>query len=132
MRSLQSPSLPSNNSFKPTPCRGVGRVLCATLARTRRPATGRLNSGVRPQTNNCQVLYEENHAHHLALSHYASGYSPSQHNRHGSAVSVLVLARIVDWHRVCRALRTCGMVLHAYIFGAPHYLGSHIGAENSL
>jgi hypothetical protein len=37
-----------NNSFKPTPCRGVSRVLCATLARVRRPATGRLNSGVRP------------------------------------------------------------------------------------
>ena len=37
-----------NNSFKPTPCRGVSRVLCATLARTCRPATGRLNSGVRP------------------------------------------------------------------------------------
>ena len=35
-----------NNSFKPTPCRGVGHVLYATLARTRRPATGRLNSGV--------------------------------------------------------------------------------------
>ncbi|MEQ1767688.1 MAG: hypothetical protein ABL859_09705 [Methylotenera sp.] len=35
-----------NNSFKPTPCRGVGHVLCATLARVRRPATGRLNSGV--------------------------------------------------------------------------------------
>lgn len=34
-----------NNSFKPTPCRGVGRVN-ATLARVRRPATGRLNSGV--------------------------------------------------------------------------------------
>ena len=40
---------PPNNSFKPTPCRGVGRVLCATLARSRRPATGRLNSGVRRQ-----------------------------------------------------------------------------------
>ena len=40
---------PPNNSFKPTPCRGVGRVLYATLARTRRPATGRLNSGVRRQ-----------------------------------------------------------------------------------
>ena len=40
---------PPNNSFKPTPCRGVGRVLCATLARIRRPATGRLNSGVRRQ-----------------------------------------------------------------------------------
>ena len=36
-----------NNSFKPTPCRGVGHVLCATLARVRRPVTGRLNSGVR-------------------------------------------------------------------------------------
>ena len=40
---------PPNNSFKPTPCRGVSRVLCATLARVRRPATGRLNSGVRRQ-----------------------------------------------------------------------------------
>ena len=39
---------PPNNSFKPTPCRGVGYVLYATLARIRRPATGRLNSGVRP------------------------------------------------------------------------------------
>ena len=37
---------PPNNSFKPTPCRGVGRVLYATLAHVRRPATGRLNSGV--------------------------------------------------------------------------------------
>ena len=35
-----------NSSSKPTPCRGVGCVLCATLARIRRPATGRLNSGV--------------------------------------------------------------------------------------
>jgi hypothetical protein len=40
---------PPNNSFKPTPCRGVGHVLYATLARVRRPATGRLNSGVRRQ-----------------------------------------------------------------------------------
>ena len=39
---------PPNNSFKPTPCRGTGRVLCATLAHVRRPATGRLNSSVRP------------------------------------------------------------------------------------
>ena len=104
----------------------------ATLAPVRRPATGRLNSGVRPQTNNCQVLYEENHAHHLALSHCASRDSPSQHNRHGSPVSVLVLARIVVWHRVCRTLRTCGLVLLVYICGAAHYLGSHIDAENSL
>ena len=37
-----------NKSFKPTPCRGVGHVLYATLAHVRRPATGRLNSGVRP------------------------------------------------------------------------------------
>ncbi len=40
---------PPNNSFKPTPCRGIGHVLCATLAHVRRPATGRLNSGVRRQ-----------------------------------------------------------------------------------
>ena len=40
---------PPNNSFKPTPCRGIGRVLCATLAHVRRPATGRLNSSVRRQ-----------------------------------------------------------------------------------
>ena len=38
---------PPNNSFKPTPCRGVGCMLYATLARIRRPAKGRLNSGVR-------------------------------------------------------------------------------------
>ena len=36
-----------NSSSKPTPCRGVGHVLYATLARVRRPAKGRLNSGVR-------------------------------------------------------------------------------------
>ena len=42
-------SVPPNKSFKPTPCRGVSHVLCATLARVRRPATGRLNSGVRRQ-----------------------------------------------------------------------------------
>ena len=42
---------PPNNSFKPTPCRGVSRVLYATLAHVRRPATGRLNSGVRRQKN---------------------------------------------------------------------------------
>ena len=42
---------PPNNSFKPTPCRGVGHVLYATLAHVRRPATGRLNSGVRPYWN---------------------------------------------------------------------------------
>ena len=40
--------MPANNSFKPTPCRGASRVLYATQARVRRPATGRLNSGVRP------------------------------------------------------------------------------------
>jgi hypothetical protein len=41
---------PPNNSFKPTPHRGVSSVLCATLARCRRPAVGRLNSGVRRHT----------------------------------------------------------------------------------
>ena len=41
---------PPNNSFKPTPHRGVNSVLYATLARCRRPAVGRLNSGVRHQT----------------------------------------------------------------------------------
>ena len=47
-----------NNSFKPTPCRCIGHVLCATLARVRRPATGRLNSGVRRhKTHWCN--YEE-------------------------------------------------------------------------
>jgi hypothetical protein len=40
---------PPNNSFKPTPHRGVNSVLCATLARCRRPAVGRLNSSVRRQ-----------------------------------------------------------------------------------
>ena len=37
---------PPNNSFKPTPCRGVGHVLCATLARVRRPATGGLTQAL--------------------------------------------------------------------------------------
>ena len=46
---------PPNNSFKPTPCRGVGRVLCATLAHVRRPATGRLNSSVRPHWRELRV-----------------------------------------------------------------------------
>ena len=46
---------PPNNSFKPTPCRGVGCVLYATLARIRRPATGRLNSGVRRQKSILQL-----------------------------------------------------------------------------
>ena len=45
---------PPNNSFKPTPCRGVGHVLYATLAHVRRPATGRLNSGVRRQLERSQ------------------------------------------------------------------------------
>jgi hypothetical protein len=45
--SLTGRNLAPNNSFKPTPCRGVGHVLYATLAHVRRPATGRLNSGVR-------------------------------------------------------------------------------------
>jgi hypothetical protein len=47
--SVSPASGPPNKSFKPTPCRGIGHVLCATLARVRRPATGRLNSGVRRQ-----------------------------------------------------------------------------------
>jgi hypothetical protein len=42
---------PPNNSFKPTPHRGVNSVLCATLARCRRPAVGRLNSSVRLYAN---------------------------------------------------------------------------------
>ena len=46
---------PPNNSFKPTPCRGVGRVLYATLAHVRRPVTGRLNSGVRRQKSVLQM-----------------------------------------------------------------------------
>ena len=44
-----------NSSSKPTPCRGVGCVLYATLARIRRPATGRLNSGVRRQKSFLQI-----------------------------------------------------------------------------
>jgi hypothetical protein len=47
-RSAPRGSVPPNKSFKPTPCRGVSHVLYATLAHVRRPATGRLNSGVMP------------------------------------------------------------------------------------
>ena len=45
---LSPASFAPNKSFKPTPHRGVNSVLYATLARYRRPAVGRLNSGVRP------------------------------------------------------------------------------------
>ena len=50
--SSKIPQAAPNNSFKPTPCRGVGRVLYATLAHGRRPATGRLNSGVSHHNHN--------------------------------------------------------------------------------
>ena len=50
-RSCRRPP-PPNNSFKPTPCRGVVHVLYATLAHVRRPVTGRLNSSVRHQGEN--------------------------------------------------------------------------------
>ena len=49
-------SVPPNKSFKPTPCRGGGHVLYATLAHVRRPATGRLNSGVRRLKTLCSCL----------------------------------------------------------------------------
>ena len=56
VRSSASPaSGPPNKSFKPTPCRGVCHVLYATLAHVRRPATGRLNSGVRRQKSFLQL-----------------------------------------------------------------------------
>jgi len=48
---IDNPVRTPNNSFKPTPHRGVGHVLYATLAHVRRPAAGRLNSGVRRQKN---------------------------------------------------------------------------------
>ena len=48
---------PPNNSFKPTPCRGIGHVLYATLAHVRRPATGRLNSGVRGLCETIIIIY---------------------------------------------------------------------------
>ena len=50
---------PPNNSFKPTPCRGIGRVLYATLTHVRRPATGRLNSGVRRQKSVLQLCFPQ-------------------------------------------------------------------------
>ena len=62
-----SASLPPNNSFKPTPCRGVGRVLCATLARVRRPATGRLNSGVRRRERNSALVGLSTQSHGAML-----------------------------------------------------------------
>ena len=55
-RGIQCVRAAPNNSFKPTPCRGVGRVLYATLAHVRRPATGRLNSGVRPLKTVVSIL----------------------------------------------------------------------------
>jgi hypothetical protein len=51
---------PPNNSFKPTPCRGIGHVLYATLAHVRRPNTGRLNSGVRRGENILAKIVDTN------------------------------------------------------------------------
>ncbi len=60
VRSLASRgSVPPNKSFKPTPCRGVGHVLYATLAHVRRPATGRLNSSVRRQKSSLWLCFSE-------------------------------------------------------------------------
>ena len=70
-----------NNSFKPTPCRGVSHVLCATLARVRRPATGRLNSGVRPHR---MVLVES-----LKISDLAHAAEASAALASGWVVSLL-------------------------------------------
>jgi hypothetical protein len=100
---------PPNNSFKPTPCRGVGCVLCATLARIRRPATGRLNSGVmRGLAAGC--------AGSLQLSlHQSSRSSAAKHSPHFSVPcsrrsppgeTALRLVVRAGWHPLDETVRT--------------------------
>jgi hypothetical protein len=62
-----------NNSFKPTPHRGVGHVLYATLAHVRHPAAGRLNSGVRRLVNDRHEVLEDE-KFWLALEFGLSGW----------------------------------------------------------
>ena len=59
---------PPNNSFKPTPHRGVNSVLCATLARCRRPAVGRLNSSVRRQKSVWWFCFSTRQLYRLRLA----------------------------------------------------------------
>ena len=59
---------PPNNSFKPTPHRGVNSVLCATLARCCRPAVGRLNSSVRRQKSVWRLCFSTRGLYRLRLA----------------------------------------------------------------
>ena len=100
---------PPNNSFKPTPCRGVSRVLCATLARVRRPATGRLNSGVmRGLAAGCAGSL-------WLLLHQSSRCSAAKHSSHWlvpcsrrspSGETALRLVVRAGWHPLDETVRT--------------------------
>ena len=59
---------PPNNSLKPTPHRGVNSVLYATLARCRRLAVGRLNSGVRCAMNNQRISRKTRLTYFIVIS----------------------------------------------------------------
>ena len=78
---------PPNNSFKPTPCRGVSRVLYATLAHVRHPATGRLNSSVRAQWRR-QLMFKYFLAFLLTFStFFLSGCGTGESDEHRNAVN---------------------------------------------
>ena len=93
-----------NNSFNPTPHRGAGRVLCATLARVRRPAKGRLNSGVRPQMNqpgSAQRSLGLLQTFFVGLASFA-GASSSANVRAGKReVTAMMLATLFSFYAVC-------------------------------
>jgi hypothetical protein len=98
--SVSPSSFPPNKSFKPTPCRGGSHVLCATLARVRRPATGRLNSGVSARTQNqsrslfdtitmlCSVAY-------LLIGTCLINWEPSLQTRQAFELLPAVLALLI-------------------------------------
>ena len=100
---------PPNNSFKPTPCHGVGRVLCATLAHVRRPATGRLNSSVMRGLAMCSCgswsLQHSLPSNSLAVSH-SSLLSVPRSRRSPSGETALRLVVRAGWHPLDETART--------------------------
>ena len=124
----------ANNSFKPTPHRGVGHVLYATLARVRRPAAGRLNSGVRPQMTE---IHESFNVYAPPASTLQPAVEPSIRPRFWTACACLTVA-IPALIYVLRptpawltfALLGCLWFLVAYWVLLPHF--RHRGSTEPL
>jgi hypothetical protein len=112
-------SFAPNKSFKPTPCRGVSRVLCATLARARRPATGRLNSGVRRQKSVLWFRCSQTRIHRFRLP-VLFGYIPGTFPLRTLHCARSGLACVTgQWCvRVCRLLTSGGT---EHVRGAPGF-----------